>query len=90
MTRVFIELWPALLPIGLYLLWHHTQRRKAKKSGKDSPHLKDGPWVSTLLISIAIAIGCLLLFALSQPADKGEYVPAQLQDGTLIDGQLTQ
>jgi formate-dependent nitrite reductase membrane component NrfD len=88
MYRVIIELWPALLPALLFVLWHHLQVRKAKKYNSPSPLLKDGPWFTITLMSIGIAIACLLAFGVTQEHTKGEYVPAQLENGALKDGSI--
>jgi len=88
MYRVILELLPALLPALLFMLWHHLQVRKAKKNNEPSPLLKDGPWFIITLISVAIAITCLFAFGLSQEHTKGEYKPAQFENGTLKDGSI--
>lgn len=88
MLRVLFQLWPALLPALLFLLWHWKQVHKAKKTDTPSPLLKDGPWFVITLLSIAIAVACFFAFGLSQPHVKGEYVPATLQNGTLNDGSI--
>lgn len=90
MLRVLIQLWPALLPALLFLVWHWKQVHKAKRNDEISPLLKDGPWFVITLSTITIAVGCFFAFGLSQEHTKGEYVPATLQNGTLKDGSIRQ
>lgn len=88
MLRVLFELWPALLPALLFLAWHRTRVRKARKNNEPAPVLKDGPWFAITLLTIAIAVACFFAFGLSQPHTKGEYVPAEMHDGKLEDGSI--
>lgn len=88
MPRVLLYLWPALLPLLLFFIWHHWRAQKARKNDEPSPLLKDGPWFMITLLSIIIAIICLFMFGLSQEHTKGDYVPAQMQNNTLNPGKL--
>ncbi len=88
--RFIFYLWPALIPIILYIGWLIIVRQKIKKRAIESevlPGLKDGPWVWTLLASVAIAIFCFLFLGLASDRMEGQYQPAQYIDGKLIDGK---
>lgn len=84
---MLIYLWPVLLPVVVYLGWLWLARRKARVSGHDVlPGLKDGPWVWMVAASLLIGIACFLLLGLGGET-KRYYRPAELRDGTLIEGE---
>lgn len=90
MSRMLLQIWPAFIPIAFLLLWYVRKCSQAKKHAPEDakPQLRDEPWVMTLLISVAIAIICLFTIVLSQDGMKGDYEPAELNNGTLKDGHI--
>lgn len=90
MLRILYLIWPAAIPIALFLLWYAWQYRRAKKEPqKAMPTFKQSPWFITLIATIIIAIVSLFAIVLSEEGVKGEYKPATFEDGTLNDGKIT-
>lgn len=88
MTRVLILLWPALLPLIGFLIWHLFRKSSAKKRNEISPLLKDGPWFQIVVASMIIAVLSLLAGGLLQEENKGTYQPAHMENGVLHEGQI--
>jgi hypothetical protein len=88
MIRVLIELWPVTLPTGIYLLWYAFQTLRKRKRGEVHHPLREGPWRRIFLLTVAIAIVCAFTIGLLAESEHGTYVPAQLGNGHVIDGQI--
>lgn len=81
---IFVELWPAFIPLALYLLWQLRRRHAARKQGLARPHLLDGPWVWALMLSLAGAIIGFFILGMSNPHNSGtHYQPTEFINGTL-------
>lgn len=90
MIRILLLIWPAAIPLVLFLLWYAWAHRRAKKQPDAvAPIFKESPWKITLMSSVAIAIACLFVIVLSEEGVKGDYVPAVISEGTLQDGRIT-
>lgn len=90
MIRVLLELWPVLLPLLAYVLWHLRKRRKARKAGEPLPRLREGPWVWAVLAAIGVGVVLLLGWGFSlepQPMSRG-YTPPHWEDGKMIPGSV--
>tara|TARA_B100000989_G_scaffold143792_1_gene107149 strand:+ start:1410 stop:1685 length:276 start_codon:yes stop_codon:yes gene_type:complete len=86
---LILRLWPAFIPILLYVLWLSYKRRRANKAGEEKPGWGDGPLISTLLVSLLLAIGSFLLLGLLQPDNRsGTYRPADMYNGSLVPGDI--
>ena len=90
MLRLMIlRAWPALIPILIYLLWLYTRRRKAKKADEPLPALLDGPWLYTLMGSVALLAISLIATGLMYDHNEGTgYQPKRFEDGKLIEEEL--
>lgn len=90
MIRLLIKIWPAFIPIALFMLWYLLACRKHKKGKRETkPTVKEGPWLLTILSSIAIAIICIIFSGLNQESIKGNYTPAYIQDGKIVEGSVS-
>lgn len=88
MLRFLFEIRFALIPIIILLLWHGVKLWRAHKHGQDKPLLKDAPWMAAFVSGVAIAVLSLFYLAISQPKTQGDYTPARLDNGTLINGNI--
>lgn len=87
MQMLLLRLWPALIPIVFYLLWLAFRRRRALRLGEAPPGLWDGPWGSTIIASLLVAIISLLVLGLGKESKQGrDYQPTRLENGKLIRG----
>lgn len=85
---IVFRLWPALLPLAAYWLWHRVAVRRALKAGKPPPHFRDGPFYWAVIASLLVAVFCFLWFGAQLGEHKGNYVPPQMKDGVLIPGHV--
>lgn len=89
MIRVLLKIWPALVPVALFLIWYWVALRRARKNPEqDTPQMRDGPWRITLAAALVIAIICLIVEVMLEPATKGTYVPAHMESGQVIEGHI--
>jgi hypothetical protein len=90
MIRFILErLWPALIPLLLYVLWHVWRARKYREQGLEAPKLKDGPWMATLLIMLGLAALCLIVLGVLAPKrNHVAYEPARIENGKIVKGHL--
>lgn len=90
MLRIMImRCWPALIPVGLYLLWFWHRRRSAKKNGHPAPHITDGPWLMAAFASVIFFAFSLFAVPLIEGGNAGtHYQPKQLIDGQLVPGKI--
>ncbi len=88
MLRVLIELWPMLLPLLAYWLWHMRRARAARGRDEIAPQLREGPWLWAVLASAAIAFVLLFGLGLSADSDKGPYIPPHLENGKIAPGKV--
>lgn len=83
------ELWPALLPVLVYVLWHWRRRNKARRSGENLPRWQDGPWFWALVVSIVLLIVLLMGIGISSAPNAGtHYQPKRLEDGIVRPGRM--
>lgn len=89
MIRLFIILWPALLPLFVYVGWC-IMRYRRKQAGEAVPAITK-PLFHTLIAMIVIGMGCFVIFGAQQPANEGKgYHPAVYKDGVLVPGGISQ
>lgn len=89
MVLFLLRVWPAFIPIILYLVWHAYRKRKAIKAGDPKPALLSGPWQLTLLAALLLYGASLFYLALSAPKSGAvSYQPKQFKDGKLIREEL--
>jgi hypothetical protein len=89
MLRLLLfRLWPALIPIILYVLWMRWRNHTARKNGLAEMRLREGPWVIAVLCSMAI--GALMLVLVGLEGDKvgTNYQPPRLVDGKIVEGHF--
>lgn len=91
MTAILIRFWPVLIPLVIYIIWHDSQRRKALKAGETPKRMKEGPWQLMLLSTVVLAVGCMVWFLLTTESHTNmAYQPAQIIDGKLVHGTMTE
>lgn len=85
MIRLLHILWPALLPLLLYVGWCILRYRR-KQAGEDVPALAK-PFFRTLVAMIVIGALCFVLLGMEQSANEGrDYQPTHYKDGVLVPG----
>lgn len=77
---IFFRLWPALIPIALYLLW---LRRKKKAGATPEESLLRGRLFWAVVASILLILVGFLFYGVSLPPGQGRYVPPQY-DGKIL------
>lgn len=88
MGLLLFRLWPALIPLLMYYIWHVSVCRKAEKNGQPKPKFRDGPWYWAVLASLAVGAACLLFLGASIEPQTGTYVPPHMENGVLVPGQV--
>jgi hypothetical protein len=81
MFRIIItKLWPALIPIGIFLIWKIINKKYFKHLNFDQKRER-----FILLLGILISlIFSLLLFAFSESRNASKiYVPAKIENGKI-------
>lgn len=86
---LLLRFWPVLIPLLLYILWLALRRRRARKNEEDIPGWLDGPWMWAVAASfILLILGFLILGIWGEGADIGQYTPARVENGRIIDGSI--
>ena len=90
MFRLFLfRFWPVLMPLFAYWLWWRNVGRKATIEGKPVIRFRDGPWYWAVLSSLLVAVGCFVFLSEeSTKGTKGTYIPAHMENGVLVPGQV--
>ena len=89
MLRLLLfRFWPVLIPLIVYWLWYRTHVAKAIKDGKPAPRFRDGPWYWLVLSTLLAAVGCFIWWGASTEQVQGRYIPAHMENGTLIPGHV--
>ena len=89
MALLLLRLWPALIPILMYMLWHHQRKKAHLAEGKEPPAFFDGPWMRAFATALAIAVLMLIFWRLLEPNHKGgAYEPAHMENGKLVKGEM--
>ncbi|GEM_PF-1863763 len=82
------KFWPALIPIALYLMWFAYKRYQLRHSD-EVVRLADGPWMITLLSAMFLAAaGFIWLGLAGDKTGPATYVPAQVIDGKVVQGEV--
>jgi uncharacterized iron-regulated membrane protein len=90
MTIILLRIWPALIPLLLYLLWYDMQRRKAVREGQQPRRFKEGPVAITVIASLILAVAGLFWYGSAlQSRNNVAYEPARIIDGQIVRGALT-
>lgn len=89
MVKLLItRFWIALIPILLYFAWLAYARRKARKNGDVLPGIGDGPWVTTVMISLGLVMVSFVILGLSSDPIEGEYIPTHLENGEVVPAEV--
>ena len=88
MSLFLFRFWPVFIPLIIYWVWHLMQKRKAKKTGTQIPHFRDGPLFWVVIASLVVALLCFLVLGFSGEANKGQYVPPKLEGGKITPGHI--
>ncbi len=88
MVRILMfRLWPAFIPLILYVLWMLYRRYMAKKHGLALPAYRDGPWMLAVGASLILGMLSFMMLGLLSPGNEGmDYTPTRMKDGQLIQG----
>lgn len=85
MIRIVLMLWPALVPMLVYVVWC-MWRYKRKQAGHDVPPLTTRLFAA-VVTSVLLAAACFVLLGLGQDTNDGkQYHPARYEDGVLVPG----
>ena len=91
MTLLLLRLWPALLPILMYVWWHHQRKKAHQSEGKEPPAFFDGPWMRAFATALAIAALMLIFWRLLETDYKdGAYEPAHMENGKLVPARINE
>jgi hypothetical protein len=85
---IIFRLWPAFLPLLVYIIWHRLKVRQAKKDGLPPPHFRDGPIYWVVLACLGLAAASFIFFGAEMEERKGVYVPPMMRDGKLVPGHI--
>ncbi len=88
MLKVLLfKLWPAMIPIALYLLYRliRPARDEAVIDAKRTEH-----WPYVLLLSLIIGAFILFYTGLTQENHGNSYTPTHMEDGKLIKERLSE
>lgn len=89
MLMILMRIWPALVPLALYISWLLIKRRHARRNGLALPTFFSGPWLWVLGSAFALLAASFFYVGLSAPRDFGlSYQPAQLKNGKVIPPKL--
>ena len=70
------------------MLWIYYKRWKLRHSD-EVVRLSDGPWLVTLLVTLAIAAASFLWLGLvDEKTGPAVYTPAIVKDGKVVDGEV--
>lgn len=89
MVRLLLfRFWPVFLPLLVYWIWLRRARKLAAAKGEPLPRFSDGPWAWAVIASMGIAVVCFLVLGGSHGTEQGTYVPAHMENGQLVPGQV--
>lgn len=91
LSTLLLRLWPALIPIALYLLWRVIWlKRRNTRNGEPGERASwiSGAWGWVAIASLLMLIASFLMLGLSAHRRDGVYVPPHVEGGRLIDGDI--
>ena len=88
MGLFLFRFWPVLIPLIVYWLWLYKIGRKATINGQPILRFRDGPWYWMVIASLAIGIGCFIIWGSSIEGSKGTYVPPHIENGVMVPGHV--
>lgn len=84
MIPLLLKLWPALIPLALYIGWLFYMKRRAAHGITTPPELLRGMRRWCVIASVLLLVASFLIVALNQPARRdGRYIPPAFKDGAL-------
>ncbi len=90
--RLLLELLlPAMIPALIYLGYLQVERRRAARNGADEPlpWWAETPWLALAVAGVLLAGTVLSVIVVnSGDAINGVYVPAHMDNGTLVPGHV--
>ena len=76
-------------PFALYALWLFIDRRIANTSRPGAALTwRDPPWTWLTIAGLVLMIASLVVLGQSTGETPGEYVPARVEDGKVIDAEV--
>jgi hypothetical protein len=88
MGLFLFRFWPVLIPLLIYWIWLRVVGQRATIAGKPVVRFADGPWYWAVLASLLVGAGIFILLGASEQANRGTYVPAHMENGTLVPPQV--
>ncbi len=89
MLRRTIAFLPFIAPFVLYGFYFLLVRRRARADGTLEPSLAEAPWMWLMIAGFALLVVSMTVFAVTDGSDiGGTYVPARLEDGKLVPGEI--
>ncbi len=83
--RIAFDVLLFLLPFALYGLYiWYAQRRL-----EHDPKWRDAPLAWLSIAGLALVMLSFVAWRALEPVTKGEYVPARIEDGRIVPGQIT-
>ncbi|HEX6978388.1 MAG TPA: hypothetical protein VF342_03735 [Alphaproteobacteria bacterium] len=81
---------PILLPTLAYLAWLAVERRRVARAGEaNMRRWPDLPWLSLLLLGLALAVTAgVVKHLVTASGTQGVYVPPRLIDGRIVPGHV--
>ncbi len=83
-----LRFWPVLIPLIIYCLWYLFIGRKITIDGKPAMRFRDGPWYWAVLASLLTGVGIFVIAGFDAAPTKGTFVPARIENGTLIPAHI--
>lgn len=75
MLKFLLSLWPAMIPLAVYLLWRMFRQGKGAEDTLSAAESR--LWMGTLILSLVIAAVCIVAFGASTGESVREnFVPA--------------
>ncbi len=86
---ILLKLWPALIPLGFYLIWVLILSRRVGDGRRIAEHVRRSMLFWAIMASIVLLIGSFVFWGFTQQENKaGTYVPPTVVDGELVPGHV--
>lgn len=87
---ILLRIWPALIPLLLYLVWLYYRKKRVGHEDEMPPvELFRGPLFWSLVASLVLLLISLLFFGVAQPTKReGQYVPPHFEGGKISPSRI--
>lgn len=83
--RIAFDVFLFLLPFALYGLYIWYARWRLEHD----PKWGDAPLARLTVAGLALVMLSFVVWRIMEPVAKGSYVPARIEDGRIVPGQIT-